>query len=48
MLFFESLALLMALIFSSQYGVKQDAITRAILITTIMSIITIPLSGSLN
>ena len=39
---------LMALIFSSQYGVKPDAIKREILITTIMSIIIIPLSGSLS
>ena len=39
---------LMALIFSSQYGVKPDTITGAILITTIMSIVTIPLSGSLS
>ena len=39
---------LMALIFSSQYGVKPDAISRTILITTIMSIVTIPLSGSLS
>jgi len=39
---------LMALIFSSQYGVKPDAITRVILITTIMSIVTIQLSGSLS
>ena len=39
---------LMALIFSTQYGVKPNAISRAILITTILSIITIPLSGSLS
>jgi len=39
---------LMALIFSTQYVVKPDAITRALLITTIMSIVTIPLSGSLS
>jgi len=39
---------LMALIFSTQYGVKPNAISRAILITTILSIITIPLSGSLG
>jgi predicted permease len=39
---------LMALIFSTQYGVKPNAISVAILITTILSIITIPLSGSLS
>ena len=39
---------LMPLIFSSQYGVKPDAIKRAILITTIMSIVIISLSGSLS
>ena len=39
---------LMALIFSTQYGVKPDAITRALLVTTIISLITIPLSSSLS
>ena len=39
---------LMALIFSTQYGVKPNAISVALLITTILSIITIPLSGSLS
>ena len=39
---------LMTLIFSTQYGVKPDAITRALLVTTIISLITIPLSSSLS
>lgn len=39
---------LMALIFSTQYGVNPNPITRALLITTILSIVIIPLAGSLS
>ncbi|MDA0916286.1 MAG: AEC family transporter [Proteobacteria bacterium] len=39
---------LMALIFSTQYGVNPNPITRALLITTILSIVTIPLVGTLS
>ena len=38
---------LMALIFSTQYGVNPNAITRALMITTLLSIITIPLVSTL-
>ena len=36
---------LMALIFSTQYGVNPNAITRALMITTLFSIVTIPLAS---
>ena len=39
---------LMALIFSTQYGVNPNPITRALLITTILSIVIIPLAGTLS
>ncbi|MDC0531159.1 AEC family transporter [Alphaproteobacteria bacterium] len=39
---------LMALIFSTQYGVNPSAITRALMITTLLSILTIPLSSTLS
>ncbi len=35
----------MALIFSTQYGVNPNAITRALMITTLFSIITVPLAS---
>ena len=38
---------LMALIFSTQYGVNPNAITRALMITTLLSIITIPMVSTL-
>ena len=38
---------LMALIFSTQYGVNPNAITRALMVTTLLSIITIPLVSKL-
>ena len=38
---------LMALIFSTQYDVNPNAITRALMITTLLSIITIPLVSTL-
>ena len=36
---------LMALIFSTQYGVNPNAITRALMITTLFSIVTVPLAS---
>ena len=36
---------LMALVFSAQYGVNPNAITRALMITTLFSIITVPLAS---
>jgi predicted permease len=33
---------LMALIFSTQYGINPNAITRALMITTLFSILTVP------
>ena len=39
---------LMTLIFSKQYGVKYDIIRRSLFFTTIISLITIPLSSSLS
>ena len=39
---------LMALVFSSQYNVNPNAITRALLISTLLSIISIPLVGTLS
>ena len=39
---------LMALIFSTQYGVNPNPITKALLITTILSIVIIPLAGTLS
>ena len=36
---------LMALVFSTQYGVNPNAITRALMITTLFSIITVPLAS---
>ena len=39
---------LMALVFSTQYGVNPSAITRALMITTLLSILTIPLSSTLS
>ena len=36
---------LMALIFSTQYGVNPNAITRALMITTLFSILTVPLAS---
>ncbi len=37
---------LMALIFSTQYGVNPNAITRALMITTLFSIVTVPLAST--
>ena len=39
---------LMALVFSTQYNVNPNAITRALLISTVLSIISIPLVGTLS
>ena len=39
---------LMALIFSTQYDVNPNAITRALLITTLLSVISIPLASTLS
>ena len=39
---------LMALIFSTQYDVNPNAITRALLITTLLSVISIPLVSTLS
>ena len=39
---------LMALVFSAQYNVNPNAITRALLISTLLSIISIPLVGTLS
>lgn len=39
---------LMALIFSTQYGLNPSAITRALMITTLLSILTIPLTSILS
>ena len=39
---------LMALVFSTQYNVNPNAITRALLISTLLSIISIPLVGTLS
>ncbi len=39
---------LMALVFSTQYGVNPSAITRALMITTLLSILTIPFSSTLS
>ena len=39
---------LMALVFSTQYDVNPNAITRALLISTLLSIITIPLVSTLS
>jgi predicted permease len=39
---------LMALVFSTQYGVNPSAITKALMITTLLSILTIPLSSTLS
>ena len=36
---------LMALVFSAQYGVNPNAITRALMITTLFSIVTVPLAS---
>ena len=36
---------LMALIFSTQYGVNPNAITRALMITTLFSIVMVPLAS---
>ena len=36
---------LMALIFSTQYGINPNAITRALMITTLFSILTVPLAS---
>ena len=36
---------LMALIFSTQYGVNPNAITRALMITTLFSVVTVPLAS---
>ena len=36
---------LMALVFSTQYGVNPNAITRALMITTLFSIVTVPLAS---
>ena len=36
---------LMALIFSTQYGINPSAITRALMITTLFSIITVPFAS---
>ena len=38
---------LMALTYSSDYGVRPDTISRALLITTILSLLTIPIASSL-
>ena len=38
---------LMALTYSSTYGVRPETISRAILITTFLSLITIPVASSL-
>ena len=39
---------LMALIFSTQYGINPNAITRALMITTLFSILTVPLASMLG
>ena len=36
---------LMALVFSTQYGVNPNAITRALMITTLLSILTVPFAS---